>query len=144
MDLTIEVMLCPRGAPDFTEGEFHGRYRQLAIVAVYPRKFSAEVGMQRTGYIHVTGVPFPARWTGLSTEEIMRRVNGKLCAPERQDEPENQGERRRWVARVSDIPAGARNTLRTQRQIEVTWPQFKAAMRNWFTQEPLIDAEIDD
>jgi hypothetical protein len=88
-------MLPPRGANDYTQSA-NDRYRVLAPVAVYPLKTVATVGMQRTGYVHVTGVPIDNRWfhqiesvdddgnpvtvnVPFSVEEIMKRVNAKLC-----------------------------------------------------------------
>jgi hypothetical protein len=135
VDLTIEVMLPPRGATDYSQ-EFHGSYRVLTIVAVYPMKDVPVVGMPRTGYVHVTGVPTPAGWSALTNEEIQRRLNSRLCRGRL------NGERRCWGGIAAAIPAGARNALRIDRQVTVTWTQFKNFLQQLDEARALTDDDL--
>jgi hypothetical protein len=141
MDLTIEVMLPPRGATDYTQSA-NERYRVLAPVAVYPLKTVATVGMQRTGYVHVTGVPERPAWANLTTEQLMAKLNGKLCAFW-EDAQGNLVERRKWAGLASAIPANARNRLLNERQITVTWTAFKNVLQNLIEQRQLADGDLD-
>jgi hypothetical protein len=57
MDISIEIMLPTRGSGDFSEAG-NARYPMLGIVAVYDHlKTTDNVGMPRTGYVHVTDGP---------------------------------------------------------------------------------------
>lgn len=135
MDLTIEFMLVPRGAADWSQS-FHGSYRVLTIVAVYWPKSVTEVGMPRTGYIHVTDVPTPQGWAAFSDEEKLRRFNRRFCSAR------GNGERRVWGVQASSLPAAARNALRLNRQITVTWTQFKNVMQHLDDQRALTDDDL--
>ncbi len=141
MDLTVEVMLPQRGAANYSTSA-NPRYRVLAPVAVYQRKTVTEIGMPRTGYVHVTGVPERPSWSGLTTEQIMRRLNGRLC--EIWDDAEgNMVERRKWAGVAAAIPTNARNRLLQDRQITVTWTQFKAVMQHLIELRTLADGDFD-
>lgn len=140
MDLTIEVMLPPRGATDFHTSA-HPRWRVLAIVAVYPLKTVDVVGMPRTGYIHVTGVPMPPAWSGLSEDEVKLRINAKLAAVW-EAENGSEIERRLWCGLASMLSTKLRNDLLTDRQITVTWTQAKGAIRNVRDNRALADADM--
>lgn len=121
-------MLPPRGAADYSESA-HPKWRVLAPVAVYTLRQPAVIGMPRTGYIHVTGVPIPPAWSGLTEEEIVAKLNAKLCAVY-DDGARNVIEKRIWCGDHLLIPLVARNALRVNRQITVTWTQFKAALKH--------------
>jgi hypothetical protein len=141
MDLTVEVMLPPRGATDFTQSA-NERYRVLAPVAVYPLKTPASVGLQRTGFVHVTGVPVRASWANLTTEQIMQRVNARLCEVWENADGTFR-ERRKWAGIAATIPQGTRNRLLSERQITVTWTQFKNFLQNLIEQRALADGDFD-
>lgn len=141
MDLTIEVMLPPRGAGDYSTSA-NTKWRVLAPVAVYPLKTVATVGMQNTGYVHVTGVPTPQAWAEWSEERILQRINAILCEAW-EDVDRTSLERRIWAGDPANIPAGARNNLRTNRQITVTWTQFKPVFRHLVRDAVLSDADLD-
>jgi hypothetical protein len=141
MDLTVEVMLPPRGASNY-DASANPRYRVLAPVAVYPLKTVAEIGMQRTGYVHVTGVPERPAWANLTTEQLMAKLNGKLCDIWH-DAQGNLVERRKWAGLASAIPANARNRLLQDRQITVTWTAFKNVMQHLIEQRQLADGDLD-
>lgn len=141
MDVTIEVMLPARGAADPSQPA-NPKYRLLAIVAVYPMKTVPVVGMPCTGYVHVTGVPERPGWAGLTSEEVMRRINARLCK-EWEDANRVMVERREWCGIASLVPAGARQTLIAERQITVTWAQFKNFVQNVRTALALQDEDLD-
>ena len=138
MDLTVEVMLPSRGAADFSTSA-NPKYRVLAPVAVYWRKDAPVVGMPRTGYIHVNDVPMPQAWADLTADEVMARINARLCA----FWSEELGERRLWCGDASLIGAAARNNLRTERQITVGWTAFKNVLRNLVELRALNDQDIE-
>lgn len=141
MDLTVEVMLPPRGASDYSTSA-NPKWRVLAPVAVYPLKTVDVVGMPNTGYVHVTGVPERPAWENLTTDELMQRLSSKLC-----DVWEGAAgemvERRKWAGLASAVPASARNRLLQDRQITVTWTQFKNVMRHLIELRALADADFD-
>lgn len=146
MDLTIEVMLPPRGATDFSQSA-HPKWRVLSIVAVYPRKQVDVVGMPRTGYVHVTDIPERAGWAAITTDELMTRINRRLCAMWEDgatDRAPTVVEKRLWVGLGSLVPVNARNRLLTDRQITVTWTQFKNFIQNVRDQRALADSDLDD
>ena len=136
MDITVEVMLPPRGAADYAESA-HPKWRVLSVVDVYyPMKAVDVVGMPRTGYVHVTDAPMPAAWQGWDNEQINQRLSAILTRAW-------EGvEKREWAALAASIPLAARNNLRINRQITVTWTQFKAALRNMRTSAQLADADL--
>jgi hypothetical protein len=141
MDLTVEVMLPPRGAPDFSTSA-NSKYRVLTPVAVYWLKTVDTIGMPNTGYIHVTGVPRPQAWSEWSDEQVIARCNTILCRV--WENAEGQViERRIWAGDASVLSAGVRNTLRNNRQITVTWTQFKNVLKNLVTAANLADADIN-
>jgi hypothetical protein len=141
MDMTVEVMLPPRGASDYTQSA-NPRYRVLAPVAVYPLKTVATVGMQRTGYVHVTGVPERPAWANLTQEQLMAKLNGKLCQVW-ENVDGTLRERRIWAGIASQIPANARNRLLNDRQITVTWTAFKNVLQNLIELRQLADGDLD-
>jgi hypothetical protein len=138
MDITIEVMLPPRGAGDYSESA-HPKWRVLSVVDVhYPMRVTDVIGMPRTGYVHVTGVPFMVTWA-TKTEDQLRQKLSEVFTREWEGV-----EKREWaIAAPASIPIGARNTLRTQRQITVTWTQLRAYLRNLRRDAPLDDLDLN-
>jgi hypothetical protein len=114
MDFSIEVMLPERGAPDFT-GTGNNGYPMLSVVAVYDhRKNPSAVGMQRTGYIHVTNAP-----------------DGKFDKIKNQLETIWVGSAKRaWSCVSSRLSAFDASALLASRQTEMPWGQFQALIRN--------------
>jgi hypothetical protein len=115
MDITIEVMLPPRGATDFSASA-NPKYRVLSPVAVYARKTLDTVTMPCTGYVHVTAVPGDYSLVDLSA---------KLCAPHQEAQ-----ERRVWALDAAIIPGVIKASLLQNRQVTITWAQFKVFMQN--------------
>lgn len=143
MDLTIEVMLPRRGATGAELSEpANPKYRLLALVAVYPLKSVPTVGMPFTGYVHLTGVPERAAWAGLSEEEIVARINSRLCKLWL-DANREIVERREFAGIAASVPPGARTALQQDRQVTVTWNQFKAFVQNVRDARALDDADLD-
>lgn len=143
MDVTVEVMLPPRGAADYSQSA-HSKWRVLAPVAVYyPRKVIAEIGMPRTGYVHVTDIPMPQGWALLTADEIQARLSNRLCAVWYQADGLSSREKRIWCGDSAQIALAARNALRTNRQLTVTWTQFKQAIRNRVDDRALIDSDLN-
>lgn len=139
MDLTIEVMLPPRGDLDFSRA-VNGRYRVLAPVAVYELKSPAVVGMQRTGYIHVRDVPIAPRAT---KEAALQRLNSVLCEVWANDDAERSvRERRKWVGVPARLAVGAVDELLTQRQTTMTWAEFKTLLNHQVEVRTLSDEDI--
>jgi len=143
VDLTIEVMLPVRGAVGGAQTQpANPSWRLLAIVAVYPMKTVPTVWMPFTGYVHVTGVPDLPAWSGLTTEEIMRRINARLCRVWESVIGVTL-EKREFAAIAASIPVGARNTLLSERQLTVTWTQFKNYVQNVKEPRALNDTDLD-
>jgi hypothetical protein len=140
MDITVEVMLPPRGGSDWGVSA-NAKWRVLTPVAIYTLRQPAVVGMPNTGYIHVTGIPKPVAWDNWTDEQIISRLNSKLCSLHL-DNDRNMIERRAWAADHLVIPAAARNALLTNRQITVTWLQFKAALKHRVSGLELTLADI--
>jgi hypothetical protein len=149
MDFSVEVMLPPRGAADFSESA-NIRYRVLAPVAVYvPRKVTAVVAMPRTGYLHVAGFPDNHNsFRQVNRERRQRRLNEVLC--EFWEEPSlieieerfRLVERRTWRADPALLPPLIRNALLIARQAEITWSQCKALYQHQVRQAGLRDEDI--
>lgn len=140
MDLTVEVMLPPRGAADYSQSA-HPKWRVLSLVAVYPLRTVEVVGMPRTGYIHVTGIPTPPGWAALSMAEILQRIN-RILATAVENELGEAVEKRRWAGVASAMPAVIARKLLEDRQVTVTWSQFKGAVRNVLTAQNLSEADF--
>lgn len=131
MNITIEVMLPTRGGSDFTEAG-NNKYPMLGVVAVYDHlKATSEVGMPRTGYVHVTGVPDAAFFR-------IKRVLEQTY----EDSPDTSVSKRLWRGVASRIPVNARNRLATDRQITVTWTQFRNFLQNIKEQRDFTDADM--
>jgi hypothetical protein len=141
MDLTVEVMLPPRGASDYTVSA-NPKWLVLAPVAVYPLKTVDVVGMPNTGYIHVTGIPEPDTWASLTTEQLMIKLNNVLC----QLLEDAQGEivqRRQWQGLSSSMSPPVRNKLLSDRQVTMSWNQFKSLMRHLVDVRNLTEADFE-
>jgi hypothetical protein len=130
VDITIEVMLPARGGSWSDDG--HNHYPMLGVVGVYDHmKVTDTVGMPRTGYVHVTGLP----------DEKFETIRARL-------EESNEGAdekiwKRRWAGVVSRIPFMALNRLMTDRQITVTWTQFRGFLQNIREQRDFADADMN-
>jgi hypothetical protein len=136
VNLTVCVMLPARGSSDFSSPA-NPKYSVLDPVAVYLQRDTTQpIGAECTGYIHVTGVPTPPAWASLTNEEVQQRLNTKLCAPA------PSGGRRAWGGLSEGIPVSMRSELLTERQISVTWAQFKKVLRNKVNSQPISDAEL--
>jgi hypothetical protein len=125
VDITICVMLPPRGSSDFTEAG-NANYPMLGVVAVYPyMDETAEIAAPRTGSVHVTGVP----------DDKFERIKDVLTRSD-------AGFKRVWAGVASRIPANARNRLATDRKITVTWTQFRNFLQNIKEQRDFGDADM--
>jgi hypothetical protein len=129
MDLTVEVMLPPRGAADYSASG-NVTWPLLGIVAVYPRKTVAVVNLPVTGYLHVSGVPEHASWTGLTQEQLFQGLNAVLT-DSILDAEGNLVTRRNWTGQPTGIPNNLRDDLLEDRQVNLTWNQFRNLMRNF-------------
>lgn len=124
MDITIAIMLPPRGDTDFSRSA-HPRWQVLSIVTAYvPMATIDQVTHPTLGYVHVTGVPKPAAWSDWSNERIQKKICDKITAVWEDENRQVLG-KRFWCGDGSSIPAGAVSNLLTNRQITVTWTQFK-------------------
>ena len=142
MDITVEVMLPPRGAANYSTSA-NPRFRVLMPVHVYvPMKVVSEIGMPRTGYVHVTGVPERPAWAALTSEQIEQRINQRLCRLI-EDASGNVVERSAWAGVSASIQANARNRLLADRQITVTWTAFKNVLQNFIESRQLADEDLD-
>jgi hypothetical protein len=125
VDITICVMLPPRGSSDFTEAG-NANYPMLGVVAVYPyMDETAEIAAPRTGSVHVTGVP----------DDKFARIKDVLTRGD-------VGFKRVWAGVASRIPVNARNRLATDRKITVTWTQFRNFLQNIKEQRDFADADM--
>lgn len=146
MDLTICIMLPPRGATDFSASA-HPKWRVLSFVSVtYMGDTTQPITAPRTGYVHVTGVPTPVAWAGLSSDEILQRVNYRLCRVWENFDVDGRPstvEKREFAGIASLIPVNAANRLLTDRQITVTWTQFKNFVQNVREARALADSDLN-
>jgi hypothetical protein len=125
VDITVEVLLPPRGSPDFTLPGKRG-YPMLGPVAVYPeQKITPTVGMQRTGYIHVLNVP-PARYEQL--RDVLMTEGG--------------GNRRVWAVLHTRMSQADKDELAEFRQITVGWSEFRSLLRNVVANRDLTDTDV--
>ncbi len=123
MDITVCVMLPPRGASDYTTSA-HSKWRVLEPVSVSLKGDTAqEITALRTGYIHVINVPMQPDWAGLSDEETVKVIASSICAV-------GTTTKKAWAGRSSMLPAPLRTDLLVDRQITLTWGQFKAFLQN--------------
>jgi hypothetical protein len=165
VDLTVEVMLPPRGA-DFSVEMGNNHYRVLSPVAVYiPRKFPDVVRLQHTGFLHVTGFPdnHPSfrQVNRLDRQRRLDSVLGEIwrvpdviSLPQPTErlidgvrqivlEPlDRLQEKRTWAGNPQLLTPQVRNALLNDRQAEITWGQFKAFMRHQVRQVNLTDDDI--
>lgn len=134
MDITIEVMLPIRGAADYS-GLGNNHYPMLAVCGVHERLLTTPVvNMPRTGYVHVTGVPddkFDKIKRVLEREWFDLGADGPVFRAKRV-----------WAGIASRIPVNVANNLRVNRQITVTWTQFRNFLQNLQEQRDLTDADI--
>lgn len=89
------------------------------------------------------GVPERAAWLVLTTEEVMGRINARLCRIW-ENTFGQRVERREFAGIASLIPSGARQTLLNDRQITVTWTQFKNFVQNVKEARALVDEDLGD
>jgi hypothetical protein len=123
MDITVCVMLPERGATDYSTSA-HPKWRVLEPVAVtIAGDTSQPITAPRTGYIHVTNIPSKPEWMGLPNEEVLRFVASSICAP-------GLAHRKAWKGDETSLPLPMRQALLTDRQITITWGQFKAFFQN--------------
>lgn len=144
MNISIEVMLPDRNGGTFTDGPYRG-WELLSVVKVYPRLMGGATAdandvitpgpnpaMERTGYIHMSGVPI-ARY--FQIERVLERKwldqDGALvrqCL---------------WGCVPTSVPLAIRNALRTNRQVAITWLQFRNFLLNLRDTVSLTDADLD-
>lgn len=146
MDITICVMLPTRGATDYSSSS-HPKWRVLEPVAVMPMgDTSQQIGAPRTGYIHVLGIPGRSSLRG-SKEHVIAQIGSKLCAQNEENvaggtEPISVKKTKRlWDA--SGLSAEQRAALLVDRQITLTWAQFKNALRHSRESRALTDTDLD-
>lgn len=159
MDITVEVMLPPRGATDFSESA-NPTYRVLAPVAVYvPRRDIRAVHQNATGYLHVTDVPqiIPDEVTTRihfesENEKITAQLNARLCdtwteiSAVHMERTEVTIEKRRWCGDPSGLTIREANTLLAERQITITWDHFCEILKRrepYEGQRPVTSTDID-
>lgn len=119
MDITLCVMMPPRGATDWSVSA-HAKHPVLNIICVFPLQTIPEVSAPRTGYIHITGIPDGFATIGqlqLWLSEGIEDENGNLVA------------KRAWTADPNDLPTPRRNELLANRQVTLTWRQARAAWK---------------
>ena len=136
-------MLSPKTPPVGREAM---AYRPGHFVAVYPATRVADkvgqnylakggVGMPRTGYIHVIDVP-----DTISFKRVRRVVTNayRVWALPEVNPRRIKKRRRLFRLRPSLVPAAARNRLLADREITVTFTQFKNFVRK------LTVVDVDD
>jgi hypothetical protein len=143
LNISIEVMLPTRGGT-FNDDGWNG-FPMLGIVKVYPRLMGGAVAddqgnvtlgpepnMPRTGYIHLTGVPIERFF---QIQRVLERKwldgNGALI------------KQSLWGGVAASMPLAARTALRVNRQIVVTWLQFRNFLLNLRDTVSLTDADLD-
>jgi hypothetical protein len=136
MDITIELLLPERGETDLSK-DAHPRYKTFSVVEVYDHlKQTDVIGMARTGYIHVTGVPIE-RFVQL------QRLLTKVWEIEHPDRGSAYVAHRRWFLQWQRMSLALRRDLRDDRQATVTWQQFRALLRDLKEDRDLRDADLD-
>jgi hypothetical protein len=125
VDLTVEVMLPPRGSSDFDHAPKRG-YPMLCPVAVYPvQKIAPVVGMPRSGYVHVIGVP-PGRFAQLHDALMATAATAN----------------RAWVILHTRLSQADKDELIEHRQIAVSWSEFRSLLRNVPANRDLTDDDV--
>jgi hypothetical protein len=134
MDLTICVMLPPRGDADYSRSS-HSKMPVLSPVCVYQMHAIEIVSAPRTGYLHVTGCPV----------DSARQLAEKLCEPDIREVfagPERMTQmqaKRAYEADVSLIPGRIAAALLTERQATCTWAEFSAMYAHRADRRKLTD-----
>lgn len=109
MDLTISVMLPPRGDSTYTRSA-NTKFSVLSPIAVYEREPTKVITNPVLGYLRVTGCPVK------SAAELAERI----CSSEEQDF------KRVWQADTSLLPERVRDALLRDRRATLTWEEFSA------------------
>lgn len=111
---TFSVVLPPRGE---NWGRTRtGEHRVGGIIVVHPyRGEIEEVTAERIGLIHVTDVP-----------DGVDRENAKVSM----ESPWMDNESRAWWVDPQMLPTKVRGSLLSDRQVSVSWVEFRAALRN--------------
>jgi hypothetical protein len=143
MDITVEVMLPPRGATDYAQSG-NVTWPLLGIVAVYPRRTFEVIALPVTGYLHVNGVPEHPSWTlrGLTQAQLFQGLNMVLTDAVT-DAEGNLITRRNWTGQPTGIPNNLRSALLANRQVTLTWNQFRNLMRNFGEARALTGEDFD-
>ena len=129
MDVTLCVMMPPRGSPDWSASA-HALMPVLNIVCVWPMQTIPSVDAERTGYIHITGIP-----DGFVTlAELQATLSESVFDADRK-----LVKKRAWVADPNDLPPQKRNDLLADRQVTLTWVQARAVWRHSETGQLLQD-----
>lgn len=134
MDLTICVMLPPKGDADYARSA-HSKMPVLAPVCVYPRHDIKEVTAPRTGYIHVSDCPV----------KDPRELAEKLCMVDEREVLAGKERltqtlaKRAYEADVSQLPAKVQAVLLSERQCSLTWAEFAGMYGHRETSEKLVE-----
>lgn len=142
MDITIEVMLPPRGTTDWTVS-CNPTYRVLAPIAIYLRKTVAEVFMPCTGYLHVNGMPehptWPVEWTDV---EKIQHMNAVLTKAWDEGVFHDLLEKRQWSGNANALNNPTRTALLTDRQATISFNTLKNLFRDSKRQAGLTEADF--
>lgn len=121
IDLTITVMLPPRGHSNFGKSA-HPKWRVLDIISTHEYIRGDEaIGAQRTGVIHVMGCPFH------SHEEANVVLTLPLVSTV---EVDPVFEKRRYVGTHTLLTDQQRTELLSQRKTTMTWTEFERIYRH--------------
>ena len=126
MDITLQVMIEPPTHDlSYDAAKNAARNRRGDVIGVYLTSDVTEPPNPngRLGFIHITGVP-----DVLSFDRIRERLTSAFHDPLLVTE-KVMWRKRKWRIRASVIPAGARNTLLTTKELTVTWLQAKPYLR---------------
>jgi len=125
LDLTLTVMLPPRGARDFTQSA-HPKWRPLSVVAVHACRYrDEEVTAQNTGVLHVLHSPF--KNVVEATEALAQPVEDELLIGN--EVMKVTREKREYVADPLSLSEKCCAQLLDARQATVEWDEFAQA---WF------------
>lgn len=143
MDVTISLMLnqSTHALPIENEG---GRWRNGQIINMYltrnlkvtlqgdgTYKFDYIIGNPRIGFIHIREMPASnARKMNFLLGETNELPNGHVIS------------RRLWRVRRGSLPPAARDKLLTNKELTVSWAQFKSFTQLDSNNRNLTDADV--
>lgn len=124
MDITLMVMLPPRGATSIDEGAGNSNYRIGSIIQVLPYQGTGVVSSQVTGFLHVTGAP-----NDLNLPKIKSELESQWEDLDVDGRPTAVQSKRAWIIPPSILTGPEKLAIVANRQLTITAARFAAGVR---------------